>query len=347
MRLLDCTVRDGSYAVDFKWTREDVAKIITRLERLGFGYVEIGHGLGLGASSAKYGRSLLSDFEYMDVAGKCLRNAKYGFFCIPGIAALEDIKKARDNGVSFIRVGINADTPGLAVPYIKEGKRNGLEVMANYMKSYAVSREDFADAAMLAADNGADAVYVVDSAGCMMDDDIRRVFEAVRKKSSVKLGFHGHNNLGLAVSNSLLCAELGFDFIDCTFQGLGRSIGNAPAEQLVMALQKKGFCGEMDIPCLLEYGYDCMKDVVPEKGLCHPLDLICGYTGFHTSFLKDIYRCCCEKHVDPMRLIMAYCEKNKLTMDYGLLCSVADTLRTDTDDNPYSFRKYFSDKYSD
>ncbi len=346
MKLFDTTIRDGSYAVDFKWTESDVKKIISKVESLGFEYIEIGHGLGLNASSKEHGESLLSDKEYMEIANATLQKSKYGFFCIPGIATFDDLKAAKDNGVSFVRVGVNADSPQKAVDYIKEAKKNNLEVMTNYMKSYVVSPEKFAEAAQMACDNGADAVYIVDSAGCMMEDDIERIFEATTKKTDVKLGFHGHNNLGLAVSNSLKCVELGFDFIDCTFQGLGRSIGNAPAEQLIMALKKLGHCKDVDIPCLLEWGYDCIKDTTNRNPM-HPLDLICGYTGFHSSFLKDIYKCSNEKKVDPMRLIIAYCEKNRVSMDHQLLNQCADSLRKDNEANPYSFRTYFSDMYND
>ena len=333
MKLFDTTIRDGSYAVDFKWTESDVRKIITKIESLGFEYIEIGHGLGLNASSKEHGESLLSDIEYMKIANETLKNAKYGFFCIPGIATLEDLKKAKDNGVSFIRVGVNADSPERAVEYIKEAKKNNLEVMTNYMKSYIVSPEKFAIAAKMASDNGADAVYIVDSAGCMIKDDIKKLFEATRKKTNVSLGFHGHNNLGLAVSNSLECVELGFDFIDCTFQGLGRSIGNAPAAQLIMVLKKLGYCKDVDIPCLLEWGYECIKNTTNRNPM-HPLDLICGYTGFHSSFLKDIYKCSNEKQVDPMRLIIKYCEKNRASMDYKLLESCADSLYKDNAEYP-------------
>lgn len=346
MTLFDTTIRDGSYSVSFKWTEEDVIKIITKIERLGFEYIEIGHGLGLNASSKEHGESLLTDKQYMEIANKTLKKAKYGFFCIPGIATFDDLKKAKDNGVSFVRVGVNADSPKKAIEYIKEAKKNNLQVMTNYMKSYVVSPKQFADAAKMASDNGADIVYIVDSAGCMMENDISRIYAATSKKTNVKLGFHGHNNLGLAVSNSLKCIELGFEFIDCTFQGLGRSIGNAPAEQLIMALKKKGYCKDVDIPCLLEWGYDCIKDTTNRTPM-HPLDLICGYTGLHTSFLKDIYKCSKEKKVDPMRLIITYCEKNRVSMDYDLLNSCADSLLKDNDVNPYSFRNYFSDMYND
>ncbi len=346
MIILDTTIRDGSYAVDFKFSCTDVAAIISKLERLGFEYIEIGHGLGLNASSAKYGYSLHSDVEYMQVAQHTLKRSKFGFFCIPGIARLQDIKLAADNGVSFVRVGINADMVEKTELYLKEAKKYGLFTTVNLMKSYILSPGELAEKIALIEEYGADVAYLVDSAGCMLPEDIEAYSMAIKKKTDIMLGFHGHNNLGLAVSNSLKCIQLGFDFIDCSLQGLGRSLGNAPAEQLVMILEKQGYPLDIDIPRLLEYGYTIIKDV-SKKAPMHPLDLVCGYSGFHSSFLKDIYRCCNEKNVDPMRLIIAYSKINKATMDYDLLCKIADELPIDLESNPYNFREFFSEKFSD
>ena len=346
MKILDTTIRDGSYAVDFKFSCDDVAIIVSKLERLGFEYIEIGHGLGLNASSARYGYSLHSDLEYMQTAQQTLKESKFGFFCIPDIARIEDIKLAADNGVAFIRVGINADRVEKTKPYLKEAKKQGLLVSVNLMKSYILSPKELAEKISLVQGYGADMAYLVDSAGCMLPEDIEKYSETIRKKTDIMLGFHGHNNLGLAVSNSLKCIQLGFDFIDCSLQGLGRSLGNAPTEQLVMVLEKQGYPLNIDIPRLLEYGYTIIKDV-SKKTPMHPLDLVCGYSGFHSSFLKDIYRCCNEKNVDPMRLIIAYSKINKATMDYNLLCKVADELPKDLETNPYNFRKYFSSVFNE
>lgn len=346
MIILDTTIRDGSYAVDFKFSCSDVADIISKLEKLGFKYIEIGHGLGLNASSAKYGYSLHSDKEYMLVAQKILKKARFGFFCIPGIARLEDIRLAADNGVSFIRVGINANMVEKTEPYLKEAKKLGLFTTVNLMKSYILSPDELAERIALIQEYGADVAYLVDSAGCMLPEDIEKYTNAIKHKTDIMLGFHGHNNLGLAVSNSLKCIQLGFDYIDCSLQGLGRSLGNAPTEQLIMILEKQGYPLNIDVPRLLEYGYTIIKDV-SKKAPMHPLDLVCGYSGFHSSFLKDIYRCCNEKNIDPMRLIIAYSKVNQATMDYEMLCMVADKLPKDLEDNPYNFREFFSEKYSD
>ena len=346
MKILDTTIRDGSYAVDFKFSCDDVASIISKLEKLGFEFIEIGHGLGLNASSIKYGYSLHSDVEYMRTAQKVLKKSKFGFFCIPDIARLKDLKLSADNGVSFVRVGINADMAEKTEPYLKEAKVLGLLTSVNLMKSYILSPDELAKKIALVQEYGADVAYLVDSAGCMLPNDIEAYYEAIKKKTDIMLGFHGHNNLGMAVSNSLKCIQLGFDFIDCSLQGLGRSLGNAPTEQLVMILEKQGYPLDIDIPRLLEYGYTIIKDVSKRTPM-HPLDLVCGYSGFHSSFLKDIYRCCNEKQVDPMRLIVAYSKISKATMDYELLCKVAEELPKDFEDNPYNFRDFFSEKFND
>lgn len=346
MQILDTTIRDGSYAIDFKFSCEDVAEITKKLEKLGLKYIEIGHGQGLNASSAEHGFSLHSDIEYMQTARENIDEAEYGFFCIPGIARLEDLHIAKEYGVSFIRVGVNADQPEMAKEYIVEAKKLGMKVMTNFMKTYIVTPEQFALNASFVESYGADYVYIVDSAGSMLPKEIGNFYDALRNLSKIKVGFHGHNNLGLAVSNSIYCAERGFDLIDCSLQGMGRSCGNASTEMFVMALKRMGYSIDMDIPCLLEYGYALLRDI-SKKDLQSPLDLVCGYAGFHSGFLKDIYKCCIQEQVDPLRLIIAYSEFDKKTMDINKLHDVAKTLPKDFDKHPYKFREFFSTVYND
>ena len=347
-KIFDTTIRDGSYAVDFKFTCTDVAAIVRKLSKLGIEYVEVGHGMGLDASSPERGVSLYSDMDYIDAAVSVANDCKIGVFCIPGIAKIDHLSEAKKHGISFVRIGTPVHEYQKAKEYIVKSKEIGLTVMVNFMKSYAASPNELAQAASAVHELGADYVYIVDSAGCMLPEDIERYYEAVSSKSpGIRLGFHGHNNMGMAVCNSIKCVELGFDFVDCSFQGLGRSIGNTPTEMLVMALKRK--YGDqflpMDVPCLLEYGYVVLKGIT-DKELYSPLDLICGYTGFHSSFLKYIYKCCSEVEVDPLRLIIAYTKINKESMDYEQLKLVARELPKDNiDDHPYNFRKFFSCNY--
>ena len=310
MTILDTTVRDGSYAVDFKFSCNDVQDLVGKSERIGIEYIEIGHGLGLNASGPGHGISLQTDVEYMRAARQTAKKAKLGFFCIPDIARLEDIELAAKNDMNFIRIGVPVQIWEKALPYIHKGREEGLEVFINFMKTYAAPPAEFGEAAKNAFSAGAQVAYIVDSAGNMITDDIDRYIEATRNASEIKIGFHGHNNLGLAVSNTLHCVT--------------------------------GY----DIPRVLEYGYSGLRNIV-RRDLVNPLDYMCGFSGFHSSFLRDIYHCCMEKNIDPLRLILAYSKENKLTMDYSRLCEIADTLPQDPDENPYNFGKYFSEIYND
>ncbi|WP_022756587.1 pyruvate carboxyltransferase [Butyrivibrio fibrisolvens] len=347
MKILDTTIRDGSYAVDFKFSCSDVKMCARAVERLGIPYFEIGHGRGLGASNAENGFSLNTDEEYMKTARENLKNTKFGFFCIPGVASFEDIDLLAANGGSFVRIGDNADQIEDTIPYIEHAKKKGLMVTVNYMKTYIIEPEEFAAKAVDLQKAGADCVYVVDSAGCMLEADILAYKKALREKSDIAIGYHGHNNIGLAVSNSLACAKDGFDIIDTSFQGLGRSIGNTATEMFVMSALREGIDvgTDIDIPRLLESGFTFIRNAT-DRAPQNPLDLICGYAGFHSGYLKDIYKCSEDKNVDPLRLIIAYADKNQKSMDLDLLYKVAETLPVDTGINPYSFRQYFKKTYS-
>lgn len=344
MKILDTTIRDGSYAVDFKFSCKDVKNLVSKSSKIGIEYIEIGHGQGLNASSYEHGFSLQTDEEYMRVARESSNEAKLGFFCIPGIARIEDIIIAKKYGMDFIRIGVGVHEYKKAIPYIEACKNQNLEVFVNFMKTYSSNPLDVGVVALDLHSVGVDCVYIVDSAGSMNSQEIGEYIAAIRERTSIAIGFHGHNNLGLAVENTLYCASQNIEFVDCSFQGLGRSLGNASLEQVVMSLEKRGYDTGYDIPMVLEYGYAGLRNIVGVR-LVNPLDYMCGYAGFHSSFLKDVYKCCSEKQVDPLRLIMAYGKKNKMTMDYSKLCEVAESLPKDMDDNPYSFAEYFSERY--
>lgn len=343
--ILDTTIRDGSYAVNFKFTQTDVKHIVEKLVKLGIKYIEIGHGMGLNASSPERGVSLYSDIEYMDTARSCVDDQHLGVFCIPDIARIKDIKTAKEHGIDFIRIGVIVSNIASALKYIEVAKSENMIVMVNFMKSYSASPKDFANSATIAQKHGADFVYLVDSAGCMLPEEIEVFYNSTLEKcNNVKLGFHGHNNLGMAVANCLKCYELGFSLIDTSFQGLGRSLGNTPTELFVMALKRKygDEIIDMDIPRLLEYGYIALKDI-STRNMSNPLELISGYTGFHSSFLKYIYKCCYDVGCDPLRLIIAYTQIDKETIDLPKLYEIAQKLPQDSvDDHPYNFRDFFT-----
>lgn len=343
--IMDVTLRDGSYAVNYQFSLEDEKNICSALESLGYRYIEIGHGMGLGASNVQNGISKHSDQEYLQCARECLTTAKYGMFCIPGIATLDDISLAADYGCSFIRIGTNVEDVKRSELYIKYAKKFNLTVTANYMKSYAVTADEFKKAVQYSESWGADLVYIVDSAGGMMPSDIEKYYNAIRQCSNIKVGFHGHDNIGMALTNSLFAIQLGVDCIDCSLQGIGRSAGNTSLEYLTICLKKMGYNIPVDISKLLYVSKKYVYPFVKNTGI-HPIDLTCGIVGFHSSYLKEVYKSAVTYSVDPLKLIEYYCRKDQVGMDSKLLNEIAETLPKDEESlNVVDFIDYFKHDY--
>lgn len=328
INILDVTLRDGSYAIDFRFSCTQQRLITEGLENLGIRYMEIGHGQGLNASNAQNGIALHTDEEYLTTAQKSLKVAKYGVFCIPGIAEIEDIDMACEHGVGFIRIGTNVTEVDRSKRFVERAKKKGALVATNYMKSYAVEPNFFAEQVTRSESYGADIAYVVDSAGCMTPERIERITEAIRKRTSIKLGFHGHDNLGLALMNSLKAAELGYEYIDCSLQGMGRSSGNTATELFVIAAEKFGYDVDVDVKELLKLS---RRYVYPLVGKINMVDTMCGYSGFHTSYLGEIHRVSGKYGVDPLALIEAYTKIDQVHMDPEELEKIAMMLPEDMD----------------
>ena len=325
VHILDVTLRDGSYAVDFAFTAVDTAAICKGLESAGVEYIEIGHGVGMRASGEKYGWAAASDEDYLKAAQGVLTKAKFGMFCIPGVASLEDLDLGRRYGMHFVRIGTNVTEVHQSEDYIRYAKKNELFVAANYMKSYALPPAAFAEEVRKSVSYGVDMVYIVDSAGSMQVDDIGEYYRAVRAVTDVPIGFHGHDNLGLAIANSVAAADIGIEYIDASLQGLGRSAGNASTEVLVAALLKKNYVLPIDLFQLFDVSQKHVRSLLPEKGRA-PLDIVCGLAEFHSSYMPHIQKFAAKYSVDPGKLILEVSKVDKINLDLSLLERIAQSL---------------------
>lgn len=331
VRVLDTTLRDGSYAIDFQFTARDTAVIAAQLEAAGFELIEIGHGVGLGASARDYGRAAETDEAYLVAAADKLKHAMWGMFCVPGVATLQEIDMAAGYGMKFIRVGTDvADVPN-SKRFIEQAKKHGMFVCANYMKSYVVTPEEFARNALLSKQYGADVVYIVDSAGGMLTRDMEHYFRAVRDVCDVKIGFHGHDNLGLGVANAVRAAELGAAIVDTSLQGMGRGAGNTPTELFVAVMERLGVAMGFDPLRVMDIGEKYIKPLLRRDGL-NSIDIVAGYAQFHSSYMGVIREFSSKFGVDPRKLIIALCERDKVNAPRAMVENLAEGLSAEPED---------------
>jgi len=325
VEILDCTLRDGSYPIDFQFTAEDTALICSALEAAGIRVLEVAHGLGLGAAREGKGDQAATDEAYLRAARSAVREGRVGAFFIPGIGVEDDLRLAADCGVDFIRIGTNVTELDQAEPFIASAKALGLYVCCNLMKSYAVPAEEFAARGKMAAEYGADCFCLVDSAGGMMPEDVTAYLEAAAAACDLRLGFHGHDNLCMAVANTLAAQEAGATLIDTSLQGLGRSEGNAVTEVTVAILQKRGLLLDIDVNALLDVAEAYIRPLVSRVGHS-ALGVTTGRAKFHSSFLSRVQTAAHAHGVDVRDLILKLCERDQINAPEPLLNELASQL---------------------
>jgi len=320
--ILDCTLRDGTYVLDFMIEPDVFFLFTNELIKIGFEHIEIGHGLGLGAwrvySSGFDDKQLWE--KMAPLTDKC---KTYSFF-IPYIGKTDDIKIATSNGLYGLRIGLEPIYVKKYLSVIENAKKNGLHVSLNLMKSYVITPDSFAE--IVSDMTGiVDIVYLVDSAGCMLPNEVQNYIDAAYQKCGmVSLGFHGHNNLGLAVATSLALIDMGVDYIDTTLTGIGRSGGNVPTETLLAILAKKygsDFFNEERLLKTIVLANQFKKYIVSKgKNISFRSDdILFGYAGFHSSF-ENIVRDFTEKYgLDFSQTIIEISKQEQIKLSEEIL----------------------------
>src|SRR5271154_1003493 len=326
VEILECTLRDGSYAVDFKFTENDTAALAGALGRLGFRWIEVGHGAGLGAMKAGKGAMPATDERLIEAAKRAAPNAQIGCFFIPGIGTADQLKSARAAGLDFVRVGHNAPEIEDAYPYLTLARELGLKPYLNFMKTYCISSATFGEKAREGAAAGAEVIYCVDSAGSMFPEDVRNYLSAARERTECTLGFHGHSNLQFAVANSVEAVRCGASMIDSTLFGLGRSAGNVPTEIAVAVFNNLGIETGIDLFAVMDAAEEFMGPLMSQMQLYDMMSVAMGCSQFHSTFLPKVAAAARKHGVELRRLVVAMGKLDPVNLDEDNLNRVASSL---------------------
>jgi len=323
IKILDTTLRDGSYVTNFQFCPKDTAIIARTLDEAGIPFIEAGHGLGMNAGNQQNMKAPFPDEAYLEACQDAVTYNKWGMFFIPGIGRIEDIELAAKYKMDFVRIGTNVSEVGEAELFIRRAKELGLYVASNLMKTYALSESQVAIQAAKAKSFGVDIVCVVDSAGGMLTEDLDRYITAIRKTVDIDIGFHGHNNLGLGVSNALRAVELGCTVVDTSVRGLGRSSGNTVTEMFLLAMKRKGFDLGIDITRILDLAETKIDSLLENYKQIDSIGIVSGYAQFHSAFLGRVKNAADRHKVDLRELIIRVSEADRIDAPIDMIESIA------------------------
>ena len=244
----DPSLRDGNHAVGHSLTPDQIAAYCRIAEGAGIPIVEVGHGNGIGASSLQLGRAAAPDGSLLKAARDNLKRTLLGVHVIPGFATIErDLKPAMDAGVDVFRIASHCTEADITDRFLNYSRKQGKTTYGVLMMSHMATPEILLEEARKMEAAGAEALVIMDSSGTYLPDDVRVRIGKLVENLSIPVGFHGHNNLSMAVANSIAAVEVGATILDASARGFGAGAGNTQLEALVAVLHKMGYQTGIDL----------------------------------------------------------------------------------------------------
>lgn len=283
----DMTLRDGMHPKRHQISLDQMRSIARGLDTAGVPLIEVTHGDGLGGASVNYGFPAHTDEAYLSAVIEDLKQARVSALLIPGIGTVEHLRMAHGLGVHTIRVATHCTEADVSEQHIGLARKLEMDTVGFLMMAHMSPPEQLVKQAKLMESYGANCIYITDSAGYMLPDDVTARIGLVRAalKPETELGFHGHHNLAMGVANSIAAIAAGANRIDAAAAGLGAGAGNTPMEVFVAVCERMGIETGVDVFGISDVAEDL---VVPNMDAPIRIDrdaLTLGYAGVYSSFL--------------------------------------------------------------
>jgi 4-hydroxy-2-oxovalerate/4-hydroxy-2-oxohexanoate aldolase len=284
----DMCLRDGMHPKRHQITVQEMVTVARALDEAGVPRIEVSHGDGLGGASVNYGFPAASDKEYLTAVCKEVKNTKVSALLLPGIGTVDHLQMAVDCGISTIRIATHCTEADVSEQHISAARKiDNLDTVGFLMMAHMIEADELVVQLKLMESYGANCVYITDSAGYMLPDDVTARVALARKElePETELGFHGHHNMAMGIANSLAAVAAGANRIDGSMAGLGAGAGNTPLEVFVAVCDRMGIETGVDIFKAMDIAEDLIVPMMDHPVRVDRDALTLGYAGVYSSFL--------------------------------------------------------------
>jgi 4-hydroxy-2-oxovalerate/4-hydroxy-2-oxohexanoate aldolase len=221
-----------------------------------------------------------------------MKQAKVSVLLIPGLGTMRELQSAYDCGARSVHVATHCTEADTAPQHIAYARKLGMDTTGFLMMSHLNDPDSLAKQGLLMEGYGAQTIYITDSAGYMLPDNVKDRVSALKAvlKPETEIGFHGHHNLGLGIWNSIAAIEAGASRIDGSVAGLGAGAGNTPLEAFLAVCDRLGIETGVDLFKLMDVAEDVIVPMMDHMVRVDRDSLTLGFAGVYSTFLLHAKR---------------------------------------------------------
>lgn len=327
LKLFDSTLRDGNHAIKHQISKENIEDYCLAMDGVGMHTIIVGHGNGLGASSLQVGFARLSEREMLQTARKNLEKTKLGAYMIPGFGTIHDnLEPAIQDGVEVFTIGCHCTEADTTKQHIEFLRNAGKEVYGVLMMYHMASTEKILEEAQKMQSYGAQGVILMDSAGASTPELVQRTISTLYDGLHIRVGFHPHNNMGMAVANAYIAYREGASIIDGTLRGFGAGAGNCQLEDFVALLEKCRVRTGIDFYRLLDASENIMPEIMGKDMGQDPLSIVSGQSGVFSAFKIPVQKAAKEFNVDARDIFKELGRRKAVAGQEDMIVEIAEKL---------------------
>ncbi len=316
LTFVDVTLRDGNHSIRQQFTPEIVAKVAAALDAAGVDIIEVGHGDGVGGSSIHVGRTAAPYQQLLSSVVASVKKAKVAIMLLPGFGTKDDLQQSFDLGATVARVASHATEADVTEQHMQLARKLGMFAVGYLVSFGMASPKRIVEEAKKMESYGAQYVNLAESQGYLVPSQVREYVYALREAISIPVGFHGHNNLGLAIGNSMAALEAGATYVDGSLKSLGGGAGNTQSETLIAALKRGGFETNVDLFGILDAAA-VLEDEIKNNPILAKIPkpvvdndaILMGYACVYGGYIMPIKRAAQEYGCDPRQLVLRLGER--------------------------------------